>query len=171
MKQAKNSEDDSLRRYVELMYSEGSELNKVENLEERKQLACKMAGLDPISPFVKSMMEMTNPKTNVQIINYLNKNNTNLYVKLMSDQQLFYNLQRIIMDSEKVDLDLWMKISEKSEDLVKRIEELKFKIYKQPEVMAIADKQIRMITPEQRLREKKEINSQGSPSDQTLASA
>lgn len=85
MKQAKNSEDDSLRRYVELMYSEGSELNKVENLEERKQLACKMAGLDPISPFVKSMMEMTNPKTNVQIINYLNKNNTNLYVKLMSD--------------------------------------------------------------------------------------
>ncbi len=152
----KHSEDDSQLRYIELMYSEDSELNKIENLEERKQLACKKAGLDPTNLFVKTMMEMTNPKSNVRIVNYLNKNNSNAYVKLMSDQQLFYNMQRILMDPEKVDLDLWMKISERSEELMERIRVFTKQIYKHNEVIQVAEKQIRMITLEQRLREKKE---------------
>lgn len=165
-------EKDSQQSYIELVYSADSELNKIENLQERKLIACKKSGLDPENEFVKTMMEMTNSKSNILIINYLNKNNDNYYVKLMSDQQLFYNLQRMILDPEKIDIDQWLKISEKTEELVERIERYKKKIYKHDQVIEVANKVIRMKTPEQRLREAKEqSNSPASPNDHTLASA
>lgn len=148
---------DEIKKYVELMYSQKSPLNKIEDLSERKIQAAVKAKLNPEDPDVKNMMELKNEKVRIEIINFLNKNNSNLFVKLISDQQLFWNMQEKLMKPLDDDDDAakLMVISEKSEELVDRIEKNYQKLYGQPELADEARKVIRMISPEQRLKEKK----------------
>jgi hypothetical protein len=149
---------DEIQKYIELMYSQESALNHIEDLAERKIQAAIKAKLDPNDPDVKNIMNLKNKKVTTDIINFLNKNNSNAYIKLISDQQLFYRMQRqLLEEDEDADSEKLMKISERSEELVERIDKSYAKIYKEKEVIEEATKTIRMATPEQRLRERKNI--------------
>lgn len=148
---------EDIEKYIELMYSQKSALNKIEDLNERKMQAVTKAKLNPEDPEIKNIMELKNEKVRVKIINYLNKNNSNLFVKLISDQQLFWNMQQRLMKPLEDDDDTskLMAISEKSEELVERIEKNYQKLYGQSELVEEAKNVIRMISPEQRLKETK----------------
>lgn len=148
---------EDIEKYIELMYSQKSTLNKIEDLSERKIQAATKAKLNPEDPEIKNIMELKNEKVRVKIINYLNKNNSNLFVKLISDQQLFWNMQQRLMKplEDEDDTSKLMAISEKSEELVERIEKNYQKLYGQPELVEEAKNVIRMISPEQRLKETK----------------
>lgn len=148
-----------IERYIELMYNQKSSLNSIEDLAERKIQAAVKAKLDPNDPETIKIMELRNEKVRVDIINYLNKNNANAFVKLMSDQQLFWNLQQKLIKplDDDDDIGKLMSISEKSEELVSRIEAGYNKLYGQPELIEEAKKVIRMVTPEMRLKDRKDM--------------
>lgn len=139
------------------MYSKDSALNKIEDLNERKIKAAVKAGLDPETPEIKYMMELKEERVRVEIVNFLNRNNPNDYIKLISDQQLFWSLQaRLVKALDDDDnLDLLLKISERSEELIERIKKFKQRVYEEPALIEEAEKIIRMVSPEQRLKEKK----------------
>lgn len=142
-------------RYIELMYSKDSEFNKIDDLNERKERAAVKAGLDIAQPETKNMMELKNEHFRVKVVNYLQKQQPNDFIKLLADQQLFFNMQQRLMKplDDDDDTSKLMQISEQSEYLIERIEKFKKKIYLQPELIEEAEKKIRVMTPEMRLKE------------------
>lgn len=153
----------NIQTYIELVYSEKSELNSIQNLDERKKTACEKAKLNPNDEYVQSIINMKDMIVNEQIFEYLRQQNGNDFVLLISDQHLFWELQQRQMkrlvdddsDSTLKDLELKTKISEKSEQLLERIEVRKRKIFSGNEEEKMATTKIRIMTPEQRLRTKK----------------
>jgi len=147
---------EEIKRYIELMYNKNSDLNKIEDLKERKIQAAIKAKLDPNDPEVIKIMELKNEKVRGEIIEYLNRCNSNAFVKLIGDQQLFWGLQQILMKplEDEVDTNKLMTISERSEELVERIENGYKKIYLEQELADEGKKVIKMISPEMRLKQK-----------------
>jgi hypothetical protein len=78
----------------------------------------------------------------------------------MGDQQLFYNMQQRLMKplEDEDDTNKLMLISEKSEELEERIEKNYQKIYGQPELINEAQKIIKMVSPEMRLKQREPKN-------------
>lgn len=152
----------NIQSYIELVYSEKSELNIIQDLEERKRTACQKAKLDPSSEAMQSVIRMQDKTVNDQIFEYLRQNNSNEFILLISDQHLFWELmQRNAkpmaegIDAELKDLDLKTKISEKAEQLLERIVLRRKKIFKGEEEDKMAEDKIRILSPEQRLKQRK----------------
>jgi len=152
----------NIQSYIELVYSEKSELNIIADLEERKRTACQKAKLDPAAEDVKLILQMRDKTVNEQIFEYLRQQNSNEFILLISDQHLFWELmQRNAkpmaegIDAELKDLDLKTKISEKAEQLLERIVLRRNKIFKGDAEDKMAEDKIRILSPEQRLKQRK----------------
>lgn len=144
-----------MEQYMHLMYSKDSEFNKIDDLNERKERAALKAGLDIAQPEVKNIMDLKNEKFRIEVVNFLQKQQPNDFIKLLADQQLFFNMQQRLLRPLEDDDDTskLMQISQQSEDLIERIERFKKKVYLQPELIEQAEAKIRIMTPEARLKE------------------
>lgn len=150
---------DIIDKYIELMYSETSDLNKIEDVGERKKAAAKGAGLDITDKETLDIMHLQNEKANNRIFNYLSKTQSNNYIALTSDQQLFWEIQfRKMSPLDTTDDEVMLKninlkttMSIKSQELLERIDALYRRIYKHEPEMKMAQKQVRMLSPEQRI--------------------
>src|ERR1700748_3361192 len=84
--------------YIDLLYSKESTLNSIQNLSERKREACKQAKINPLDQEVISIMDLKHDEVNKLIFAYLSVyQSSNSYHKLCSDQQLFWDIQRVLM--------------------------------------------------------------------------
>jgi len=147
-------------KYIQHLYSKDSDLNKIASLDERKKEACKRAGLD----WEKSqdIVNLKDKKINKEIFDFLSAENPNEYVMLVSDQQLFWEMQHIKMeslDTEKADEESILKainlkntISAKSEELLDRINRTFEKIYNYKDEIEMAKQQLRIMRPEERVK-------------------
>ena len=147
---------DSIEQYIKLMYSKDSKLNSIDDLNERKIRAATAAGMDANDQsVVNKFFHLKDIKLRETIINFLNRENPNAFVKLVSDQQLFWGLQAQLMKpiDEESDTDRLLKISEQSEKLLERIDRMKQKVYQEPTLVEEAEKVVRMLSPEMRLKE------------------
>lgn len=156
--------DKNVKKYIELMYTKDSELNKIQNLDERKKVACEKAGLD----FEKSqhIVLLTDKDVREQIFKFLEANSPNEYMMLVSDEQLFVDMQHMKMEplqlkdgENTVDDDRRLKnmnlkntLSENSEKILDRINRTREKVYKDPEIIEASKDKIRMLKPEERLK-------------------
>lgn len=150
-------QENEIELYIQYVYSKDSEFNKLDDLSERKERAALKAGLDIKDPEVIKIIELRNEKVRVQIINYLQKTQPNEFLKLMADQQLFFNLQQQLLKpfDDDTDTSKLMQISSQSEELLERMERVRKKVYREPELVEEAEKKVRVMTPEMRLKEQK----------------
>jgi hypothetical protein len=156
--------DKKTLKYISLLYSKDSELNKISSLDERKKEACKKAGLD----WEKSqdIVNLKDKKIQAEVFDFLSMENPNEYVMLISDQHLFLEMQRIKMrplgetlGTESLDDDQILKnlnlkntLSINDEKLLEKINRTYEKIYKTPQEIEMAQEKIRMMRPEERLK-------------------
>lgn len=147
---------DSLDRYIKLMYSKDSPLNSIDDLKERKFQAAVKADMDPNDSTIQSkVFNFKDERIRIMIVNFLNKENPNAYIKLQADQQLFVSLQAQLLKDidENTDTDRLLKISERTEELLERIDRVKKKVYQEKEIIQEAETKIRALSPEMRLKE------------------
>jgi hypothetical protein len=151
-------------KYISLLYSKDSELNKISSLDERKKEACKKAGLD----YAKSqdIINLKDKKINREIFDFLSSENPNEYVMLISDQQLFWEMQHIkmepldrgtgsnLLDDESIlkSINLKNTVSAKSEELLERINRTYEKIYNHKDEIEMAKQHLRLMRPEERVK-------------------
>lgn len=150
----------NIQTYIELVYSEKSDMNIIQDLGERKKMACEKSKLDYNSDAIQSIVNMKDLIVNEQIFEFLRTQNSNDYVLLISDQHLFWELmQRNAKpmaesgDAELKDCDLKLKISEKCEPLLDRIKARYKSIFIGEAEQKVAEN--KMKTAEQRLKGKK----------------
>ena len=148
---------DQIKKYIELVYSQESELNKIENLADKKKTAMEKVGIDPKSDVAQSIMLLKNKDVTPKILAYMEANNSNKCALLNSRRQLFWELQERLMkpltssykngETEiEVDDEALLKavnlkttISDKAEELIKGIERLQSEIYIGKEETEAAD--------------------------------
>jgi hypothetical protein len=156
----------NVEQYIQLVYSEKSELNQVQDLEDRKKQACQKAKLNYDLPEVQDIIHLRNEAVNEKVFEHLRTQNRNDYILLVSDQHLFWEMQQrqiepldrpVNNDKDTVlkDLDLKTKLSEKSDQLLVRIKSRYKDVFGENEEVEMASKKIRLMRPEDRLSSKK----------------
>lgn len=156
----------NIDQYIQLVYAEKSPLSNIINLNERKSAACKKLGLDPASPEIKKIIDLQDETYRDLIIDYMCKNESNEVMDLMSNQHLFLEIQILKMtplntenaDEEKIlkAVNLKTTMSEKSEELLSRINASYLKIFKGQAEIAAAKKKVNWTTLEQRIKKRDE---------------
>jgi len=151
-----------LCKYIELLYSKDSPLNNTQNLSERKREAAQQAKLNLSDPDVINIMDLKDEAVNKLIFAFLSTyQNSNAYHKLCSDQQLFWDIQSILMSpAATTDEEELMKkykargeLSKTSDELLTRINRLYSEIYAQEDVKDMAvNHVVQMLRPEQRIK-------------------
>jgi len=154
--------------YISLLYDRESSLNGIQNLSDRKREACSRAKLDARDPEIISIMDMQHEQVNKLIFAYLSQfQNSNAYHKLCSDQQLFWDIQKILMspggtDDEDKLMEKYKKrgdLSKTADQLLTTINKLFSEIYKDDDVQEVAATMMRqMLRPEDRVRQKERTN-------------
>jgi hypothetical protein len=141
----------NVQQYIELVYSEKSNLNEIIDLDERKIEACKVAKMDEKSDESKAIMDMDNQEVSEMIFQYIIRNNSNDFALLMADQQLFTNQIKQILDP-KTDIVLRNKLSEQSDKLLIRVRTRMQSIFQGSAEVKIASQKLRTMRPEDRLK-------------------
>src|SRR5690606_36227139 len=97
---------------------------------------------------------LKNEKVRKAIVDYITKNNSSRFIKLIADQQLFWSMQEKLMKPLEDDDDgaKLMSISEKSQDLLERIEKNYKALFEEQELQEEGKKVVRMISHEERLK-------------------
>jgi hypothetical protein len=156
--------DKKTLKYITLLYSKDSELNKISSLDERKKTACKQAGLDWNKN--QDIVNLKDKKINREIFDFLSSENPNEYVMLVSDQQLFWEMQHIkmepldrgvgddMLDDDQIlkNMNLKNTLAVNDEKLLEKIKRTYETIYKTTAEIEMAQEQIRMMRPEERLK-------------------
>jgi len=141
-------------KYIEAMYNKNSKLNNIQNLKDRKLEACKESKLNPKDVDTIDVMEMKNEDVRKLVMYYLSIfQNSNQFHQLITDQQLFWSIQEIIVKPiEDVDEDSIMEkykkrtaLSETADNLAKRINRLYSEIYATDELKDEAKEFVRHI--------------------------
>lgn len=148
--------------FISVLYSKDSALNNIQNISERKREACKQAKLNELDPEVIQIMDLQHTEVNKLIFEYLSiYQNSNKYHKLCADQQLFWDIQKILMSSggtadEDELMDKYKKrgdLSKTSDELLSRINKYYSEIYASEEVQEMAVTHVRqMMRPEERIK-------------------
>lgn len=149
-------------KYIELVYSEESELNAIADIEERKKKACEKVGLDYDAAHVQDIVNIRNDEVNDLIYERLTQNSLE-YILWVSDTQLFLNIQKDQMkpiddqdaDTKLKDIELRAKISVHSSQLLERINERGRRLFKGSKEEEMAQQKVRYIKPEERLKNRK----------------
>lgn len=159
----------NIKQYIELVYSEKSQLNSIENLEERKKKACEKAKLDYLSESVQKVIHIKDKEVNNLIFDYCRTTCSNEFYLFMADQHLFWEQMQLLMEplkkitedgkTEEIDEEAMMKrtnlkdtISKNCEKLLERINARRLSIFKGESESEMAAEKIRIMRPEERLR-------------------
>lgn len=135
----------AILEYISLMYDKKSKLNKIENLEERKLKACSQAKLDSKEEWVIEMMAMKVQEINYLVFIYMGYyQNSNKLHKLLSDQQLFWDMQMKVMDPA-TPMKERMEMSKASDKLLPMIDKGLSEIFGSDDVVNAAEEEIRKI--------------------------
>lgn len=144
----------NILKYVEAMYDKDSKLNHIENLDERKQEACRVSGLNfEDHPDLINLTKDSPEATLVfMFLSYFQNNNK--YHNLQANIQLFWRMQKEMMEAGD-DMEKAVKWSKETEQLLNRIDRQMSEIYGSNDVVNIANHEIRkeifMRTPESRI--------------------
>jgi hypothetical protein len=150
--------------YIELMYDQKSELNKIQDLQERKEAAMVMAKLSPQDEEMKQIMAMKNEEVNELIFHYLTFYQNNIrYQKYCSDLQfLWYMMNQLMKPFDAPDGDNERQIKTRAlmsmecDNLIARLEHAKSDIWGTDDVKAMAEHKVKaMLSPEKRLKQEK----------------
>lgn len=148
---------EKLLNYVEAMYNQKSDLNKIHDLEERKEQACLRCGLK--SDDVRSIIDMEDDAFNEVVFYYHSINSSLKFMGLCTDYQLYWRIQKTINSEikDKEDVENILKkradLSIISRDLAARIEIIQGEIFTTKDVAEYAEKAIReMLSPEKRIK-------------------
>jgi hypothetical protein len=159
-----------LKKYIELVYAQDSELRKIENLMDRK-IAALMKMAIPDSDEIQAIIYLKDNNARQSILKFIRENNSNKCALLDSREQLFWELQERLMKpltssykngDNNVDIDdesmlkavnLKTTISDKAEALLEGIDRLKRQIYIGDDEIEASDI-IKFTSPEQRLKTK-----------------
>lgn len=139
---------------IDLLFNKKSELNKIQNFDERKKEACKQSGL-------KSIELLDEEKVKDLIFYYLSYyQHSNEFQLLINDQQLFWALQKEMMKpvpTEEIEdaYDFKLKISKQSAELLNRIKIRMADLYNVDQVgqdtIELIEDKIRVLRPEERV--------------------
>lgn len=149
--------------YIELMYDQKSELNKIPDLKERKDTAMSMAKLNPHDDEMKEIMDIKNDQVNELIFYYLSFHQNNIrYQKYCSDLQFLWYMMAEMMKpiDEKIEIEKQIKtralMSLECDNLIARLEHAKSDIWGTDDVKAMAEHKVKaMLSPEKRLKQEK----------------
>jgi hypothetical protein len=161
----------NVQKYIELVYSEKSDLNAIPNLEERKKKACDQAGLKYEESQVQNIIHMKNNDVNAMIFEFCESQNSNEFMLYISNQHFFWEQMQLLMEPLKkiseegktleIDDEAMMKrtnmkntVSKNCKELLERINEGRMLIYKGEEEADKASEKIRIMRPEERLKKK-----------------
>ena len=154
--------------YIQLLYAKDSDLNNIQNLSERKREACRRAKLDEFSLDIVEIMDLQNKEINELIFTYLAEfQHHNKYIKLCSDQQLFWDIQKILLspigvEDEDTIMEKYQKrgvLSKTSDDVLTRINRLYAEIFHNEETQEMGETIIvgQMLRPEQRIKKAQNV--------------
>lgn len=148
--------------YLELMYAVGSELNKIDNLEERKLTAAKRADLD--GEVMQTIFSEEDKDFQELRHKYLSEFQFhNKYQNLITYQQMLWNVQRAAMNNMVTSDDdavrKFVDSRDKTTDLMEKLEglcaRLFSEIYGDGKTIEIAKENIRQaMSPEERMKTK-----------------
>lgn len=153
------AEKEMIDKYIKAMYTQESSLNSIEDLKIRKERAAVKAGFSLDDELIIEIMKGNVDSVNKSIFTFLRKSASNRYLKLVGDQNLYWRMSEkliLLQDSEEDDaLSKANKLSKELDDLLDRITRNYREIFHHNEqVVMVAEKTIRMITPEERLKGK-----------------
>lgn len=160
VKDFKHKDKEKIIHYIELLYSEKSELNQINDLTERKKSACRKANITDVK-LAESLMNLSDDPLTALIFHYLSSQNSNKYTQLCADQQTLWEMQQEILkpiDGDSKDerlkaVEYKDKVSIRCHDLLRRINQSYSDIYKEEEEIAAAVRTIHsMVSYEQRLK-------------------
>lgn len=157
VKEYKHPEKTRILKYIELMFNKSSDLIKIENFDERIKAACSKAGIKPEDHQNLITLKKDSQEANLVFIYLSHHQNNNKFHNLIADQVLLWRMQRIMMESDKSEIDQSLKWSKEVEALSNRIDTRMSEIYGAPAVMEVASTEIRKVIAlprvEARLRE------------------
>jgi hypothetical protein len=170
-KNFKHKFKDKIIKYIEAMYSKTSDLNKVEGFEEKHQQACLKASISAKEDIMIEIFELRNKEVNALIDEYIINQHSNKYQGLLTEQRLYFYMQRMInapydenLNREEQSRELKMRddMALRSEGVRARIDRLYSEIYKYRDVIVeIAQEGVtQRLTLEQRLKQKEKTNVQ-----------
>jgi len=151
-------ENEKEKKYIELVYSMDSPLNSIEDLLHRKKRAAVRAGYVEGEQRALDIMDMKIETVNQKIFIFLKKQSSNKFMKLISDQQLYYKMmEKVLFLQEGEDesgLTKAAKLSREADEVMKRINVLYNEIFRsQPELMKVAERNVtKMLAPEARIK-------------------
>lgn len=158
-----HSHKEKILMYIEMMYAVGSDLNKIDNLEERKRTAASRSGLvvaisgDALQTIFNEEDDAFNALRHSFLSDFQFHNK---YQNLMTYQQMKWNVHKSLsLRYDKVDEDD-LKKWDKSIDLLEKLEglcaRLFSEIYGDGKTIDIAKEQMRAaMGPEERLKQTK----------------
>lgn len=152
---------DKILLYIELMYAVGSDLNKIDNLEERKRTAASRSGLvvaisgDALQTIFAEEDDSFNALRHAFLSSYQFHNK---YQNLITYQQMLWNVQHAALN--EADEDKKFQVMDKQIDLLEKLEGLVARlfseIYGDGKTIEIAKDNIRQaMAPEERLKQTK----------------
>lgn len=163
---------EKLMKYIELVYSKESPLNKHQSIMDRKLHAIEEVGWNSSDKEVDDIVRLKNKEVNKKIFDYLKESSSNKFALLISNQEFFWELQQRLMKplassynsgdkSSDVEVDdesmlksinLKNTISEKSDALLERIEKQYREVFLEKDEIDMAAKEIKMSKPEDRIK-------------------
>lgn len=149
----------NIQKYIDLVYSQKSKLNSIPNLDERKRAACEQLNIDIKEDWVQNLIQMKDLQANEQIHYFLITQNSPEYVLYNADEHLYFELIKRIMEPLKADDDKDMsyktKASADASSILVRLQERALKIWKGDAEVEMATQRMRMMRPEERLKQKR----------------
>lgn len=151
-------ENEKEKTYIELVYGLDSPLNAIEDLLHRKKKAAHKAGYLEGDQRAIDIMEMRIETVNQKIFTFLKKQSSNRFMKLISDQQLYYKMMERVMflqdGEDEAGLTKAAKLSREADEVMTRISSLYNEIFRsQPELMTVAERNVtKLLSPESRIK-------------------
>jgi hypothetical protein len=124
----------------------------MQNLEDRKRQAAKKAGLNPDDEKTQEIMLLRNKSVNQQIFDYLARTQSNLYISLVSDQQLYWEIQFDKMAASERTIKEKIALSKEAKIILDRIEYAFREIFQYDTEITMAKGIVRKLTVEQRVK-------------------
>lgn len=155
---ADKSESEKEKKYIELVYSMDSPLNAIEDLLHRKKKAAQRAGYPEGDERAQEIMDMKVDSVNQKIFTFLKKQSSNKFMKLISDQQLYFKMMEKVLflqeGQDEAGLSKAAKLSRDADEVMIRISGLYNEIFRsQPALMQVAERNVtRLLAPEQRIK-------------------
>lgn len=157
-KSFKDKNKEKILKYIVSCYKKNKD-QALLSLRQRKEAACRKAGMKISDKWVKDIMSLKNQKVAVLINLYISSQNDAIYETYIAHQQLFWDIQKSISqpidDEDDIDVDRKLKavetkgkLSDLSDKLIPRIASYRKLIYGDNDDVVEANIKTVRMTPE-----------------------